>query len=115
MVYKCGSRSDPANYKPDSLLPVFSEIFEKAMQSKLPSFLDAKEFSHDFQFGFRANYSTEHACAAFLNFIHSAIDFGHIPAALFLDVRKAVDFFDSSDPSLETIAYWHTIKRFFLV
>ena len=50
-----------------------------------------ESFLHDFQFGFRANFSTEYACAAFLNFIHSAIDPDHIPTALFLDVRKAFD------------------------
>ena len=36
-------------------------------------------------------HSTEHACADFPNFIHSAIDFGHTPAALFLDAWKAFD------------------------
>ena len=54
------------------------------MLSRLPSFLDAKEFLQDFQLGFWANHSTEHACAAFLNFCHSPIDSGHIPAALCL-------------------------------
>ena len=91
MLYKGGSRSNPANYRPISLLSVFSKSFEKAMLSRLLSFLDAKEFLHDFQFGFRASHSMEHACAVFSNFIHSAIDSGHIPAALFLDVRKALD------------------------
>ena len=37
------------------------------------------------------NHFTEHAYAAFLNFIYPAIDPGHIPEALFLDVRKAYD------------------------
>ena len=83
MLYKGGSRSDPANYTPVSLLFVFSKVFEKAMLSRLFSFLDAKEFLHDFQFGFGASHSTEQACAAFSNFIHSAIDSGYIPAALF--------------------------------
>ena len=64
--------------------------FEKAMLSRLLSFLDAKELLYGFQFGFRASQTTEHAWAAFSNFIHSAIDSGHIPAALFLDVRKAL-------------------------
>ena len=60
MLHKGGSRSDPANYKPISLLSVFSKIFE-AILSRVLSFLDAKEFLHDFQFGFRASHSTEHA------------------------------------------------------
>ena len=91
VLYKGGSRSDPANYRPISLRSVLSKIFEKAMLFRLLSFLDAKDVLHDFQFGFRVSHSTEHACAALSNFIHSAIDSGHILAALFLDVRKAFD------------------------
>ena len=91
VLYKGGSRIDSANYRSISLLSVFRKIFEMAILSRLLSFLDAKEFLHDFQFGFRAGHSTEHARAAFSNFIHSAIDSGHIPVALFLDVRKAFD------------------------
>ena len=44
VLYKGGSRSDPANYRPISLLSVFSKIFEKAMLSRLLSFLDVKIF-----------------------------------------------------------------------
>jgi len=46
----------------------------------------------DFQFGFQANHSTEHAYTALLNFIHSAIDSDLIPAAISLEVRKAFDY-----------------------
>ena len=88
VLYKGGSRSDPANHRPISLLFVFSKIFEKAMLSRLLSFLDAKNY----QFRFRASHSTEHACAALSNFIHSATDSGHIPEALLLEDRKAFDF-----------------------
>ena len=95
VLYKGGSWSDPANCMPISLLYVFSKVFEKAMLSRFLSFLDAKEFLHDFQFGFQANHSIEHACAAFLNFIHSAIDSCHILVALFLDVHK--DFASLTD------------------
>ena len=89
--FKGGSRNDPANYRPISLLSVFSKIFEKAMLSRLLDFLNSKHFFHDFQFGFRAKHSTEHACATLLNYLNSALDSGLIPAALFLDVRKAFD------------------------
>ena len=82
VLYKCGSRSDPANYRPISPLSVFSKIFEKAILSRLLSFLDAKDFLHGFQFGFRAGHSTEHACAALSNFIHSAMRFCSYPSSL---------------------------------
>ena len=44
VLYKGGSWSDPANYRPISLLSVFSKIFENAMLSRLLSFLEAKDF-----------------------------------------------------------------------
>ena len=56
-LYKGGSQSDPAYYRPVSLLSIFSKIFEKAMLSRLLSFMDTKEFLHDFQFGFPARHS----------------------------------------------------------
>jgi hypothetical protein len=33
----------------------------------------------------------EHPCMTLLNFIHSELDLGLIPAAIFLDIRKAFD------------------------
>ena len=92
VLYKGGPRNEPANYRPISILSVFSKIFEKAMLSHLLKFLKSKEFLHDFQFGFRMKHSTEHACMTLLNFIHSELDSGLIPAAIFLDIRKAFDF-----------------------
>ena len=68
---------------------MFSKIFEKAIFSLLIDFLNSKHLSHDFQFGFRAKYSTEHARATLLNCLHLALDSGLTPAALSLDVRKA--------------------------
>ena len=41
MLYKGGSRSDPANYRPVSPLSIFSKIFEKASYRLLENFLKA--------------------------------------------------------------------------
>ena len=38
ILFKGGSRNDPANYRPISLLSVFSKIFEKAVLSQLNRF-----------------------------------------------------------------------------
>jgi hypothetical protein len=93
VLYKGGSRNDLANYRSISILSVFSKIFEKAMLSRLLTFLKSKNFLHDFLFGFRMKHSIEHACITLLNFIHSALDSGLIPAAIFLDIHKAFDSF----------------------
>ena len=61
------------------------------MLKHLLSFLDAKKFFHRHQFGFREKCSTEHACNMLLHFVRQSLDFGLIPAAIFLDVKKAFD------------------------
>ena len=76
---------------PIPILSVFSKIFEKALLSRLLTFLKSKKFLHDFQLSFRIKHSTEHAYITILNFIHSALDSGLIPAVIFLDIRKAFD------------------------
>ena len=61
----------------------------KPVLSRLLDFLNSKHFSYDSQFGFRAKHPTEHARANLLKYIHTFLDSGLIPAALFLDVWKA--------------------------
>jgi len=64
------------------------------MYFRLLSFLDNKKknnFSITISLVFALNTQTEHACMALLKFIHKVLDRGRIPAAIFLDVRKAFD------------------------
>ena len=61
------------------------------MLKRLMSFLDAKKIFHWYQFGFREKYSTKHVCIMLLHFVRQFLDFGLIPAAIFLDVKKAFD------------------------
>ena len=94
-LFKGGNKSDPSNYRPISLLSVFSKIFEKPMlfkyEKRLTRFLQSNEFLHSHQFGFRSKHTTEQACTTLISFLHTALDSGKIPAAIFLDVRKAFD------------------------
>ena len=90
-LFKGGDRKDPGNYRPISLLSVFSRIFERAMLKRLVRFLEAKFIFHQHQFGFCAKYSTEHACDRLLQFIRQSLDSNLIPAAIFLDVKKVFD------------------------
>ena len=49
------------NYRPISLLPIFSNIFEKLIYSRMYSFLEKNNLLQDKQFGFRSKPSTTHA------------------------------------------------------
>jgi hypothetical protein len=60
-IYKSGSKSDPNNYRPISLLNFFSKVFEKVIYSRLLQFINDSNILYPNQFGFRKNFSTDHA------------------------------------------------------
>ena len=73
-VFKKGSRQDKDNYRPISVLSIFSKIFEKAMYKCLYSYLECHTILHPLQFGFRQKYSTNHALLSTTESIRYSID-----------------------------------------
>ena len=59
-LHKKESAENPSNYRPISLLSVFSKIFKKIMHKKLHDFLEMSNVLHSLQFGFRKKHSTSH-------------------------------------------------------
>ena len=47
-----------SNYRPISILPALSKLFEKAMYNRLINFLNLHNILYSKQFGFRNNHST---------------------------------------------------------
>lgn len=90
-IYKNGRKDDPNNYRPISLLSVFSKILEKIVNSRLTAFLDKHKVLSDNQFGFRKGKSTEDAAIYLSNKISSFIDGGEKCVGVFLDLCKAFD------------------------
>jgi len=60
LLHKKGDVSNMANYRPISLLPVFSNVFAKAMYYRFSHHLQAKSILATEQYGFRNGLSTEH-------------------------------------------------------
>ena len=79
------------NYRPISLLPVFSKIFEKVVQNQLYEYLISNNLLFESQHGFRENYSTETATIELVDYLKIQIDNKHHPLCLFLDLSKAFD------------------------
>ena len=46
------------NYRPVSVLPVFSKLFERLIYNRLISFVNKHKMLYSYQFGFREKYST---------------------------------------------------------
>lgn len=61
-IFKSGSTLDAGNYRPISVLPIISKIFEKIIYNRLEHYLDSINFISDKQYGFRPKSNTLSAC-----------------------------------------------------
>ena len=57
-IYKSNDKQLITNYRPISILPVFSKLLERVLHNRLLSFVDCKNIIYDYQFGFRRNHGT---------------------------------------------------------
>ena len=58
---------------------------------RLDTFLNLSEIIYNFQFGFRKNYSTNHALLSIVEQIRSALDKNMFTCGVFIDLEKAFD------------------------
>ena len=90
-VHKAGSPCDMDNYRPISVLPTISKIFEKLTLNRLESFISTQALLSPCQFGFRRCRSTTHAILTLLSYIQTAYHKKIFCVCFFLDLRKAFD------------------------
>ena len=86
-----GKKCDPNSYRPISILPTTSKIFEQLVYTHLINFLDEHNLLCENQHGFRKNRSTESALVMFTNDVRTSMDNREITAAVFVDFTKAFD------------------------
>ena len=95
-IYK-GKNTDQhefGNYRPISVLPAMSKIFEKVVHSQIYEYMNKKKFLNRSQYGFRAKHSTEYATIEFVEKAAKSLDNSHIPFSVFIDLSKAFDTLD---------------------
>ena len=84
-------RSTPTGYRPISLLPIVSKVFEKHIYSLVSSHLHEHCPISDKQWGFQAGKSTTTALITTVHRWLSYLDCGSDIAAVFFDFKKAFD------------------------
>ena len=61
------------------------------MHIRLTNFLRKNKILFSYQFGFRNNYSTNHALISLTEMIRNALDYGKFLCGVFIDLQKAFD------------------------
>ena len=93
-IFKSGDRENVSNYRPISVLPILSKIFEKFAYIQLYNYLEDHKILYQNQYGFRNKKSTNQAIINHLQYLYDNLDSGHIIFSIFLDFRKAFDCVD---------------------
>ena len=90
-IHKGDSKFIVSNYRPISLLPILSKIFEKLMYNRLIEFINKNNILTPNQFGFQKNKSTEMAVNTIINNVINSFEKKETAYCIFLDFAKAFD------------------------
>ena len=90
-LFKGGDSNEETNYRPISVLSVFSKVLERAVHQQLIHFLESNKLLSENQFGYRKNRSTELAATMLVDNIRKEIDQEKLAGVLFVDLSKAFD------------------------
>ena len=104
-VYKKDDITNIENYRPISILPSISKIFEKVLNLQLYSYFSNCNLFFDSQYGFRKHHSTEMAVLECYSRIVMNIESNEIPMNIYLDLSKAFDTINH-DILLHKLSYY---------
>ena len=90
-LFKKGSRTEAKNYRPISLLPLLSKLFEKVIHIQTENFLNSNDILYTYQSGFRPRHSTESCLTHLVDRFLEGCDRGLHTGMILIDLQKAFD------------------------
>ena len=93
-IFKEGDRAERSNYRPISVLPVISRLFEKLVFNQLYEYLVKNKLIHPGQSGFLKLHSTLTCLLKNTDDWYSGLDTGQMVGTVFIDLKKAFDTVD---------------------
>ena len=97
-LYKKGKSAEPENYKPVSLLPIFSKIIERDLYNQLIEHLEKHDMLHEYQSGFRSKHPVNTCLHHLSNHILKGFESGKTTGMILIDLQKAFDTLDHDIP-----------------
>ena len=91
-IHEKDDKTDKENYRPISILPYLSKVYERLMYNQIYPFFGTL-FSK-FQCGFRKGFNVQHCLLAMIEKWRKTLDSGGETGAVFTDFSKAFDCID---------------------
>jgi hypothetical protein len=104
-IHKKNEKEKFDNYRPISILPSISKIFEKAIYSQIYNHFHDNNLFMSNQYGFRKQHSTTHALLEIVEYIIKEMDKMNIPINIYMDLSKAFDTLNH-DILLEKLSFY---------
>jgi hypothetical protein len=90
-IHKKGSKTEMSNYRPITILPIFSKIFEYVIKRRLEDHFHANNIMSNNQFGYTRSSNTEIAVCHILNDVYDSVDRRNATSLTCLDLSAAFD------------------------
>ena len=89
-IFKGGDKSDKSNYRPISILPVISRLFEKLTADQLYRYMNENNMFSSNQSGFRRLHSTLTCLLKNTDDWYSGLDLSKLVGLVFIDLKKVL-------------------------
>lgn len=106
---------EASNYRPISLVPTFSKVYEKVVLKRLLDHCTEHSLLTNLQHGFTKGKSTTTAIIQMVESLIDGLEDGNLTTGLFLDFSKAFDCLDHQliIKKLENLGVTGTVKKWF--
>ena len=88
-IHKDKEKDNKKNYRPVSLTPILSKVFEKDMYEQISDYVE--KFLSPYLFGYRKGHSTEQCLMTMIEMWKKALDERQVVGAVLTDLSKAFD------------------------
>ena len=93
-IHKKGDIHLFSNYRPISILPSVSKVYERVVHNQLHKHFQDLKLYYNSQYGFRTKHSTELAALELIDRTIKSLDQNECPINIYLDLSKAFDTLD---------------------
>ena len=93
-LHKKGENCLFDNYRPVSILPSVSKVFERLMHDQIYNYFQINKIFFESEYAFRPNHSTEFSTLELIDRIIFEMDKNNTPLSIFMDLSKAFDTLD---------------------